>query len=162
MPIAIKFEGDEIADRLIKARDVRLGQSLAPEMKRVALLVEGEARHRAPISPTKTQYQKTLQDFTTTRDDFNPGGLERSIQSESTDMSASVFIAGNAEAGTYAQKIHDGKGKTWLWRGPGTRAKGRQADHKFITRAIKKNAKQIEDFIFRAVDRFLLKISKDG
>ena len=162
MPIAIKFEGEEIADRLIADRGINLGQSLAPEMKKIALLVEGEARHRAPISPTKSQYQKTLQDFTTTRDDFNPGVLQDSIKSESDDNSASVFVASNAGAASYAEKIHDGKGKSWLWRGPGTRAKGRQADHKFITRAIKKNAKQIEDFIFRAVDRFLLKISKDG
>ena len=162
MPIAIKFEGDEIADRLIADKGIGLNQVLAPEMKKIALFVEGEARHRAPISPTKTQYQQTLQDFTTTRDDFNPGGLERAIQSESDHNSASVFIAANAEAGTYAQKIHDGKGKTWLWRGPGTRAKGNQADHKFILRAIKKNAKPIEDFIVQAVDRFLIKFSKDG
>lgn len=65
----------------------------------------------------------------------NPGGLMRSIQLETGDDFAEVFVASNAEAGSYAVKIHDEKGQTWQKRGPGTQAKGPQADDKFIQRA---------------------------
>lgn len=65
----------------------------------------------------------------------NPGGLERSIQLETGDDFADVYVASNAEAADYAVKMHDEKGVTWKHRGPGTQAKGPQADDKFIERA---------------------------
>lgn len=66
----------------------------------------------------------------------NPGGLERSIQMEYDDEHCEVFVTSNAEAGSYAERIHDEKGVSWSERGPGTQAKGAQADDKFIERAI--------------------------
>ena len=69
-----------------------------------------------------------------------PGGLERSIQWRATGrglaQDAEIFVAANAEAGKYAKRIHDEKGKTWKRRGPGTVAKGTQADDKYIRRAV--------------------------
>ena len=57
----------------------------------------------------------------------------------STD--AEVYVAANAEAGKYAKRIHDEKGKTWRKRGPGTVAKGARADDKYILRAVQQAAK---------------------
>jgi len=63
------------------------------------------------------------------------GGLMRSITMRSTDALVEVFVSANSPAGQYAFKIHEEKGVTWKDRGPGTQAKGPQADDKFITRA---------------------------
>lgn len=74
-----------------------------------------------------------------------PGGLERSIEWRLTGrgfaLDAEIYVAANAEAGKYAKRIHDEKGKTWRRRGPGTVAKGARADDKFILRAVQKAAK---------------------
>lgn len=74
-----------------------------------------------------------------------PGGLERSIQWRMTGkgfaLDAEIYVAANAEAGKYAKRLHDEKGKTWRKRGPGTVVKGARADDKFILRAVQKAAK---------------------
>lgn len=83
-----------------------------------------------------------------------PGGLERSIQWRLTGKAlwqdAEVYIAANAEAGKYAHRIHDEKGKSWHKRGAGTRAKGAQADAKFIERAVDKASKGFEARVYKA------------
>ena len=66
---------------------------------------------------------------------LNPGGLGRSIMMEYGDDHVEVFVPSNSEGAGYAEKIHNEKGKTWKERGPGTQAKGPQADDKFIERA---------------------------
>lgn len=65
-----------------------------------------------------------------------PGGLEKSIERCVEGLDGYVYVAANAPAGKYAARIHDEKGKTWRRRGPGTIAKGVNADEKFIERAI--------------------------
>lgn len=74
-----------------------------------------------------------------------PGGLERSVQwrllGKGLSLDAEVYVAANAEAGKYAKRIHDEKGKTWRKRGPGTVAKGARADDKYILRAVQQAAK---------------------
>lgn len=74
-----------------------------------------------------------------------PGGLERSIEWRLTGrgfgLDAEIYVAANAEAGKYAKRLHDEKGKTWRKRGPGTAAKGARADDKYILRAVQKAAK---------------------
>jgi hypothetical protein len=65
-----------------------------------------------------------------------PGGLERSISYRSDAQICSIYCAINSEAGLYARRIHDEKGKKWFKRGVGTRAKGPKADEKFLSRAI--------------------------
>lgn len=72
-----------------------------------------------------------------------PGGLMRSIQFSSSDTRAEIFVPSNSPAGTYAAKIHDEKGSAWKDRGPGTQAKGPQADEKFISRAVKDNTQNV-------------------
>lgn len=47
-----------------------------------------------------------------------------------------IMVPANSAASGYASKIHDQKGRSWQQRGPGTVAKGPQADEKFIARAI--------------------------
>lgn len=77
----------------------------------------------------------------------NPGGLMRSIMLETGDDYAEVFVASNSEGAAYAVKIHDEKGVTWKHRGPGTQAKGPQADDKFIERAWDVWREKLEDRI---------------
>ena len=60
----------------------------------------------------------------------------RSIQIDATEGRCMVYVAANSEAGKYARFIHDGKDTKWFRRGPGTVAKGPEADSKFIERAI--------------------------
>lgn len=78
-----------------------------------------------------------------------PGGLERSIQWEvrgkGLAMEGEVYVAANAEAGKYAKRIHDEKGKTWRRRGPGTVAKGARADDKFVSRAAEKAVREFPE-----------------
>lgn len=76
-----------------------------------------------------------------------PGGLERSISHEATKDGLSIFCAVNSEAGAYAKRIHDEKGTKWFLRGIGTRAKGPQADEKFITRAIVDSDEDVQTII---------------
>lgn len=75
-----------------------------------------------------------------------PGGLAKSIQwrliGKGFNLDAEIYVAANAEAGKYAKRIHDEKGKTWWKRGPGTVAKGARADDKYILRAVQKAAKE--------------------
>lgn len=75
-----------------------------------------------------------------------PGGLMGSIQwrlrGKGYNIDAEVYVAANAEAGKYAKRIHDEKGKTWRKRGPGTVAKGPRADDKYILRAVQQAAKE--------------------
>ena len=47
-----------------------------------------------------------------------------------------VAIYTDQSSSGYAKRIHDEKGASWHNRGPGTRAKGSDADDKFIKRAI--------------------------
>lgn len=157
MPIVIKFDSSAV-ESVVTDAGLVIDDAVAPAMKKIGVLIQGEAIERANISPTKAQYEK--EHGKTKRTNFNPGGLERSIKSESNKTSASVFVASNAEASGYAFKIHSQKGIKWARRGPGTRAKGKQADHMFILRAIKDNAKDIEEFLAKSIDAFLVKMAK--
>ena len=86
-----------------------------------------------------------------------PGGLMRSIQwrllGKGLNLDAEVYVAANAEAGKYAKRIHDEKGKTWRRRGPGTVAKGARADDKYILRAVQKAAKDFPSLLRKRLGR---------
>ena len=86
-----------------------------------------------------------------------PGGLMRSIMMRSTDTLVEVFVPANSPAGTYAFKIHEEKGKSWKELGPGSQAKGPQADEKFITRAATDRSRDfvaiMRDEIDKAIQR---------
>lgn len=106
---------------------------------RIGKLVHPVAKVYAPRSPTMGQLSKTLKRKRRTSSRRKPGNLEKSIAYEVLPGNAgcSVFVASNSLAGEYARRIHDEKGKTWWKRGPGTVAKGPQADEKFVERAIR-------------------------
>ena len=71
----------------------------------------------------------------------------RSISYAVLESSAEVFVPSNSEAGKYARRIHDEKGISWWHRGPGTQAKGAQADALFIERAITDSKPNIQKII---------------
>ena len=105
------------------------GQYTTKATKRRAAVLVKNTDYYAPatILAARVGKENTLR--------LNPGGLEHSIMMEYGDDHVDVFIASNAEAAGYAEKMHDEKGSTWKERGPGTQAKGPQADDKFIKRA---------------------------
>lgn len=121
---------------------------------RGTMVIHREAIRNAPRSPT--QGMKTTARKTTRKTKRKPrattrakrGGLERSIQFslEPAQLRALVYVAANSEAGQYAEKMHDGKGKSWSKRGPGTVSKGPRADDKFIERAQTDNAGKLNGF----------------
>ena len=68
-------------------------------------------------------------------------------------MGVRVFVAANAEAGDYARKMHDEKGKTWKKRGIGTTNKGSQADELFVKRALEENDEKIKTQLKQALQK---------
>lgn len=119
---------------------------------RASLLVQRDARANAPRSPLQYQINSARKTTRNTSSRKNgratsrakPGGIERSIERLVKSDSAIVFVASNSEAGGYAEKMHDEKGKTWSKRGIGTIAKGSRADSKFIERALDENKENIK------------------
>ncbi|MHA1572671.1 MAG: hypothetical protein ACTSX8_01635 [Alphaproteobacteria bacterium] len=81
-----------------------------------------------------------------------PGGLTASIRYDLPDADAvRVRVPINSQAGKYAKRIHDEKGKTWFRRGRGTKRKGAQADDKYIERALKSGQRKWFDWIHDAL-----------
>lgn len=121
---------------------------------KAVLVVHRRAVKYTPISPTQAQknrMRKTRRKVKRKAMAFTrakPGGLARSIEWTAGARQGSIFVARNAEGGKYAKRIHDEKGISWRNRGIGTIAKGAQADHKFIERALKDSQKEI-DLIFK-------------
>lgn len=109
-------------------RALSLNQTVA---RRVAEVIEkyGERIHRDAVkfAPYKT------------------GALERSIECEKKiyrrdfwKSTVRVFVPRSSAAGKYAHVIHNLRYVRWWKRGPGTRAKGRNAKELFIDRAVEK------------------------
>jgi hypothetical protein len=140
-------------------KDRQIRDNCRQTLTRLALLVHRDALANAPISPTqatlnglrKTTRVVTRKATATSRP--KPGGLMRSIAFRVSDGSAEIFVAANSEAGRYAFRMHEEKGKSWWNRGPGTVAKGSRADEKFITRAIEANKDLIRDALHKGVLR---------
>lgn len=128
----------------------------ARAMFRVGALVKDTAQQYAPISPSAGQLRsastgtkaqraagkKRRKASATSR--VKPGSLQASLRFQSDAGKADIYVPSNSPAGKYAEKMHNEKGKTWHRRGIGTQAKGAQADHKFIERAIRDNESKID------------------
>lgn len=84
-----------------------------------------------------------------------PGGLMRSIMVQNTDTQVEVFVPSNSLAGSYAFKIHEEKGKKWKYRGPGTQAKGPDADDKFIVRAAERKTGEFAAILNSEINKLL-------
>lgn len=120
-----------------EALGLRMKAAVKRGLKRIGQNVKTRAKWYAPKSPTRAML-RTIYAFGSRGGGKNrprPGGLMRSIDFASNEHSVSVFVGKNSEAARYAKRIHDEKGLTWWNRGPGTVAKGPQADERFIDRA---------------------------
>ena len=71
-------------------------------------------------------------------------------------MNIACFVRTPSEAQTYANVIHNEKGKRWHNRGLGTRAKGEKADEKFIARARDDNLQRYFRKLDAAIDKAIL------
>jgi hypothetical protein len=147
-------------------------KELTKGMLEVALKIIGTAKKFAPRSPTKEQFIKGKKfrnvnvggfvddEFVpmkkrvkTTRKDFHPGILEKSIGIiRKKILSIDLGVPTNSGAGEYAKWIHDKKNKEggWKKRGVGTVAKGSQADDKYLYRAVVHHEKDLESIVLNA------------
>lgn len=153
--VDIKFLDFEAFKAELRAHGAKITPTLSRANYRIGALVKDTAVKYAPKSPTtaerkkrsnatKAQWKaaaKRRKKRSTSRD--KPGGLMRSITFLSNPRHSEIFVALNSEAGKYAIRIHDEKGRSWHKRGPGTVAKGPEADDKFIERAVKDNENDI-------------------
>lgn len=119
---------------------------------------EWKLRGKKPSARQKKAWRASRNPRATSRP--KPGGLMRSIGMTSSATDATVFVASNSEAGKYAFRIHEEKGKTWKNRGPGTVAKGAKADDKFITRAITDTRQKQVEILKSEIDKAIQRGSK--
>ena len=140
--VGVKIEGMKAIEAKLQGLGSKMDKTALKAHKRIEPIVGRSARDYAPISPKKGQYAQTLKGGKSTRTDFNPGGLVRSIKVEATIGFVHLFVPNDSEAARYAKKVHEKDGIT-NW-GPGTIAKGSQAREQFMTRAIKDNEGNIK------------------
>lgn len=127
----------------------RWGGQLSGVQKRchfeIGKILLPEARKNAPKSPTRQTLNRIRKTKRKTRRNpratsrHTPGTLEKSIQTDANEQRLEIGVPSNSNAGQYAYKMHEEKGRTWFKRGPGTVQKGAHADEKFIERAIEDN-----------------------
>ncbi len=124
--------------------------------------IRAEAQSYAPISPTQAQKNRLRKTTRKTKKKATaftrakPGGLRRSIAFDVDDsrLELSVFIADNAEARDYAERIHDGEGREWRNLGPGSIAANAhgKVGGMFIDRAVADNEKHLRALIERKIE----------
>lgn len=151
MQIDLKLEGLDglLSDLGRVASNIPGGFTRA--LYRIGTVWKRTAVQYAPISPTQAKLGSK------SKRRAMPGGLMRSIMFYSTEKRVEVFVPSNAPAGKYAAKIHDEKGKSWRNRGPGTIAKGPQADEKFILRAALFRSKDFAAIVKDEIDKVITK-----
>ena len=156
----------------LKLTAQRIEANQARMLYRAGALVKNTAVRYAPKSPTMAELEKRSTGTQAQRDAGKrrrndratsrpmPGGLMRSIEMRSNATNAEIFVAANSEAGRYAWRIHEEKGRTWFRRGKGTIAKGAQADEKFIERALNDNAENIRKIAESQVEKAIQEASR--
>lgn len=134
--VYIESDQSELAD-LIRLMEQEFPQDLKTELAEAHSRIEKEvvvmSKEMSPISPTKAQYEATLVGGKTRRTNFHPGQLMGSIQGESNERHAKIFVPSNSPGGKYADFIHYNMDYQY---GVGTRAKGPLAGRLFISRAV--------------------------
>lgn len=126
--------------------------------KRLAMTARDLASIYAPKRPTRAEAKAAGKPGAYSGP---PGALQSSIKAYADEHLAEIFVPLNSPAGSYAWKMHEEKGRTWKERGPGTVAKGAQADDKFIERAIKDTRQQQAKILSRMTDK-ILKEAENG
>jgi hypothetical protein len=139
--LQIQLQGLDAALAVLNATAAGSAKVMKRTHFRIATLVRDTSQTYAPRSPTVGDIRKATGRKMKMRKARGtsrpkPGGLERSIDMETTDTESRIFVASNSEAGMYAFRIHEEKGITWHNRGIGTISKGAKADDDFIVRAI--------------------------
>lgn len=167
MSIQFSLSGVEGILRELQQTGQQVEKQSARAMFRVGALVKDTAQQYAPISPSSSQLRgaqtgtkrqkaagkKRRKASATSR--AKPGSLQASIRFQSDAGKADIYVPSNSPAGKYAEKMHNEKGKSWFRRGIGTQAKGAQADHKFIERAIRDNESRIDAILKDDIGRGL-------
>jgi hypothetical protein len=176
--VSVNVSGLNAALNKMQALPAQIAQVLERTTYRIGALVKDAAKQYAPISPNQSMLNQMRQIRLVNAGYSNkkirrfkkfgkarrkqsassrpmPGALQNSITMRNTPDYAEVFVPENSPAGKYAVKIHDEKGQTWRNRGPGTVAKGAQADDKFIERAINDNMPEMDRIIEDQIDKVL-------
>ena len=129
-------------------------------LKKIGVLVLGQARKNAPESPTLGQYARMNKSGKTKRkaSSITTGSLRDSIRTDLGKDSVSINVPANSRGGKYAEKMHDEKGKTWKNRGPRTKEKGSQAGDKYIYRAAEDVGKEVDTLIDQVANELIRRI----
>lgn len=125
---------------------------------RLGMLVRDTASLYAPKRPTKAEAKAAGKPGAYSGP---PGALQQSIKAYADEHLVEIFVPLNSPAGSYAWKMHEEKGRSWKERGPGTVAKGPDADDKFIERALA-DTRQQQARILNDMTEKLLKEAANG
>lgn len=157
MKVEVKTEAMDVFNKIRGKVPIELQTALVKSSSKIFTT----SKRYAPISPSLSQVNKIRKSKRLkpkTRKQFTmrhkAGALMRSIRCTIYNRMARFYVLRNSEAGAYARRIHDDKGKTWFNRGIGTIAKGPQADEKFIERAIDDNL----DYVLHRFDEAIKRI----
>jgi hypothetical protein len=169
--VQIKYQDMEKFATMIALSGADVRPMLLRAHTRMGAKVLATARLYSPKSPTLQERKKSSKatkaqwaaaakrKSATATSRAMPGTLQNSIMLLATAKIAEVFVPINSPAGAYAWKIHEEWGKTWFYRGVGTIAKGPQADHKFIERAINDNEQALVSILDSEIDKLRSKLS---
>lgn len=121
----ISVDTSELKNLITK---MKTAEVYAPARKKailtaIGLIVNRTAWNYAPMSMSKDQYVATLKGRVgkdgkrlpkeTKRRVFTRGSLKFSITNKVENDSVSIFVPSNSKAASYAEKMHDERGKTW-------------------------------------------------
>lgn len=155
--ISLKTEniGSVTKDLSDLSKDIE--SELSSTLTEVGLHVQAEAIQRTPVSPTKSQAS------TDPNYNFDARKSPKTLQNSIDVRKGSDYVDVGVMSGSaleYADRIHNGQGKTWQNIGPGSRAKQGSAKvgGKFIDRAYDDNkaeiSKMFSDGVNVAVEKF--------
>jgi len=140
--LTISTENGREVSRQLRAITGALPDKIDAGLVEVGRIVQGEAKMRAPQSPTKGQARAA---GIRAKKGRAPGTLTRAIKLVKKRGEVIVGVMSGA-ALKYANYIHNGQGTLWYKIGPGSRAKqrGPKVGGEFLTRAYDENIDDLQ------------------
>ena len=152
--ISIEAKGDNQVRRSLQAMSRDLQREEASRLMEVGRSTQTEAKKKCPVSPTQSQAKKG--EF---KEGRSPGTLQNSIIVKQGRGQVTVgILSGNALQ--YAERIHDGRGKSWRNLGSGSKNKGSQVTDKFVFKAWDDNEKEYVAYMRKGVDKVADKFNR--
>ena len=151
--LSVSVENGREVSRQLRAITGALPDQIDKGLVEVGRIVEGEAKMRAPQSPTKAQARAA---GISARRGRAPGTLTRAIKMVKKRGEVIVGVMSGA-ALKYANYIHNGQGTLWHKIGPGSKAKQGRAKvgGEFLTRAYDENVDDLQRVFESEIEKAL-------